>query len=186
MRKQTLTHFGMHQLLIDYIVINAHCNFMRDMCPRALSDYDRIIEDANKLQLPIFQQMLNDCWQLNGAIRHLLDMAWYFAEFAGLHPFLIEIFCQCSFSNAQLKTFCSSGAALLGHVYSNVHIMYGRAASDIKFVATPNDALLQLFDLVAPQLQQQGLMPEDKDTNTLLGRHWNNKGNSMESLAIYM
>ena len=112
-------------------------------------------------------------------------MVWDFAEYLGLHPFLVDIFCQRSFSNAQLKTFCTPGAALMDHLYSNVHIMYGRAASDIKFVATPNDALVRLYDLVAPQLQQQGSMPKDKDLNTLLGRHWNNKGNSMEALAIY-
>ncbi len=113
-------------------------------------------------------------------------MALYFAEFLGAHPFLVDIFGQCSFSNSQLKTFCTPGVALQDYLNSNVHIMYGRAASDIKFVATPNDALVQLYDLVAPQLQQQGSMPKDKDLNTLLGRHGNNKGNSMEAFAIYM
>jgi hypothetical protein len=184
--EKSVQWFGMYQLLIDYIVINSYCNFMHDMRSKGTSDYDSIVENQNKLQLPFFQQMLNDCWQLGGDTPPLQDFAWYFAEFLGQHPALIDIFCQCSVNNAQLKTLCTPGAALLDHIYSNVHILYGRASPDIKFIATPNDALRELYDLIAAEIHNQGLMPKDKDVNTLIGRHWNNKGNSMECLSIYI
>ncbi len=63
--KKSLQYFRMHQPPINYIVINSYSNFMHDMRSRAISKYDNIIEDEHKLQLPIFQQMLNDFWQLN-------------------------------------------------------------------------------------------------------------------------
>ena len=47
-----------------------------------------------------------------------------------------------------------------------------------------NDSLVEIYDLVFQYISPDSPLYEHSDT--LLHRHWNNKGNSMESLALLL
>ena len=105
---------------------------------------------------------------------HLDEKSYLLDVFSGTAPFTKD----------SLKKLAAAGAYFFDHVYSQVAVLPKIQTTTKQNLVAANDAFCEIYDQI-PQY-----LPDD---STLLDRvdhcpqrHWNNKGNSMEALALLL
>ena len=86
------------------------------------------------------------------------------------------------FSNDPLKKLAAAGSGYFDSVYYQVTALFQLQTKKSQHLPAPNEPLVELYDIIVDRAPSTSDMAHHKAA--LLSRHWNNKGNSMESLAL--
>ena len=93
------------------------------------------------------------------------------------HKHLVDVFAgHPPFTNAPLKKLASAGSYYFDHVYAQIGTRQN--------LVVANDSLVEIYDHFFQFISPDS--PRYERSDTLLNRHWNNKGNSVESLALLL
>ena len=86
------------------------------------------------------------------------------------------------YSNDPLKKLAAAGSGYFDPVYYQVTALFQLQTKKAQHLPAPNEHLVELYDIVVDRAPHTSDIANNKAA--LLSRHWNNKGNSMESLAL--
>ena len=87
-------------------------------------------------------------------------------------------------SNEPLRKLAAAGSSYFDSVYYQMTALHKVQTKKSQHLPAPNEPLVELYDIVLDRASPSSELYEHKAS--LLTRHWNNKGNSMESLALLM
>ena len=103
----------------------------------------------------------------------------------GDHSYLTDVFSGTApFTNNPLKKLASAGACFFDHVYSQLAVILKIQTATKQNLVAGNDSLCETYDLILQHLPDHSPLADKIDH--WLQRHWNNKGNSMEALALLL
>ena len=86
------------------------------------------------------------------------------------------------YSNDPLKKLAAAGSGYFDSVYYQVTALFQLQTKKTQHLPAPNEPLVELYDIVVDRAPHTSDIANHKAA--LLSGHWNNKGNSMESLAL--
>ena len=105
---------------------------------------------------------------------HLEDKSYLLDVFSGTAPY----------TNNALKKLAGAGAYCFDHVYTQVAVLLKIQTTTKQSLVAANDASTAIYDHVLQYLPDDSPLLDKVDYR--LQRHWNNKGNSMEALALLL
>ena len=88
------------------------------------------------------------------------------------------------FTNNPLKKLASAAAYFFDHVDSQLAVMLKLQTTTKQTLVAANDACCEIYDLVLQHLPDHSPLADKVDH--CFQRHWNNKGNSIEALALLL
>ena len=116
---------------------------------------------------------------------YLDQFAHILVEVVHSHQHLLDVFAgHAPFTNAPLKKLASAGSYYFDHVYTQIGTLLKAQTTTKQNLVAANDSLVEIYDVFFQFTSPDSHLYEHSDT--LLNRHWNNKGNSMESLALLL
>ena len=83
------------------------------------------------------------------------------------------------YTNENLKKLACAGSCNFDILYYQITAMYGLQTRSTQDLPAPNSSFVVIYDT----LVQLKIISDD---HTLLSRHWNNKGNSMEACTLLL
>ena len=101
------------------------------------------------------------------------------------YPELMPVFLgQLPYSNEPLKKLAAAGSSYFDTVYHNLAALYNLHTTASQTILAPNTQFCEIYDLIVKTAPTQS--PLHVQASSALARHWNNKGNSLESLALLL
>ena len=101
------------------------------------------------------------------------------------HSYLIDVFSGTPpYTNNPLKQLAPAGAYFFDHVYSQVAVLLKIQTTTKQTLVAANNAFCEIYDSVLQHLPDDSPLADKSDY--CLQRRWNNKGNSMETLALLL
>ena len=115
---------------------------------------------------------------------HLVDQfSTQFLEAVEYSAMLTDVFRGSPpYSNEPLKKLAAAGSSYFDSVYYQMTALHKVQTKKSQHLPAPNEPLVELYDIILDRASPSSELYEHKAS--LLTRHWNNKGNSMESLAL--
>ena len=108
-----------------------------------------------------------------------------FLEVVEYSSLLTDVFKGAApFSNEPLKKLAAAGSSYFDSVYYQMTALHKVQTKKSQHLPAPNEPLVELYDMILDRTSPSSELYEHK--TSLFSRHWNNKGNSMESLALLM
>ena len=167
----------------------------RDVLGLVLLPWDHMVRTSYSLALQQFQ--ITPKWELP-ALEALLNTLLpseeqcYLEQFAQVlvevthgHKHLLDVLSgQAPFTNAPLKKLASAGSYYFDHVYAQIGSLLKVQTTTKQNLVAANDSLGEIYDTYFRFISPDSPLFEYSDA--LLQRHWNNKGNSMESLSLLL
>ena len=91
---------------------------------------------------------------------------------------------QAPFTNDPLKKLAAAGSCYFDSVYHQMTALHKIQTKKTQQLQAPNDQLVQLYDMIVDSAHHSTDIAQEKAS--LLSRHLNNNGNSMEAFAPLM
>ena len=126
---------------------------------------------------------LQEYW---GALPNLFDIATALAQYLAATPTAANIFTSTDRTKDDLVKESQFGSLIFDTVYSQISHIRGTLRATGKWAAAPNNAFVALYDMIVKHTASITFVAGLTDAETLLARSYNNKGNSMESLAPHL
>ena len=166
-----------------------------DVLGLVLLPWDHMVRTSYSLALQQFQ--ITPKWELSALEALLQDLLpledqCYLYQFAQVlvevthgHKHLLDVLSgQAPFTNAPLKKLASAGSYYFDHVYAQIGSLLKVQTTTKQNLVAANDSLGIIYDTYFQLITPDSPLYEYSDN--LLNRHWNNKGNSMESLTLLL
>ena len=166
-----------------------------DVLGLVLLPWDHMVRTSYSLALQQFQ--ITPKWELSALEALLQDLLpsedqCYLDQFAQVlvevthgHKHLLDVLSgQAPFTNAPLKKLASAGSYYFDHVYAQIGSLLKVQTTTKQNLVAANDSLGIIYGTYFQFITPDSSLYEHSDN--LLNRHWNNKGNSMESLTLLL
>ena len=134
--------------------------------------------------IPAIESLLNNLLPAQDQ-PYLQQFTDNFVEILHHTPLFTDIFGGLApFTNAPLKKLASAGSSFFDQVYAHLASLLQIQTTTKQNLVAPNDAFVEIYDQVMHSLSPDSRLFQHRDQ--YLSRHWNNKGNSLESLSLIL
>ena len=167
----------------------------QDVLGLVLLPWDHMVRTSFSIALQTFQ--ITPKWDVSSIETLLTNLLpseeqCYLDQFAHVlvegvreHQHLLDVFAgSAPFTNAPLKKLASAGSCYFDHVYTQIATLLKVQTATEQNLVAANNSLVEIYDTFFQFMSPDS--PLYEHTDNLLNRRWNNKGNSMESLALLL
>ena len=153
--------------------------------------WDHMVRTSYSMALEYFR--ITPVWDIPEALLNNLlpsQDQTYFQQFTDMltevindPPLFTDVFGGLApFTNAPLQRLASAGSSFFDHIYAQLATILQIQTTAKQNLVAPNDAFVEIYDQVLYSISPSSQVYSHRDQ--YLGRHWNNKGNSLESLSL--